>query len=300
MRFSLWLSPGREWSELERLAAYAERTGWDGLWFPDHFMGLGRQANGSFLECWSVLAALATAVPRVRLGSLVAGNTYRHPAVLANMAAAVDRISGGRVVLGMGAGWQRNEHAKYGIEFSDVAGRLDRLEEACQVVRALTSEDRATWEGRHYRLDDAPMEPKPVQQPLPLLIGGAGERRTMRIAARFADEWNCWGVPETIAAKCQLLDQRCEEVGRDPQTLRRSAQAIVLLGEDEAWLAARRQEPPGMPTLIGTPAQLVDEVVAYQRAGLDELVVPDWTLPAGNETEWLDQFLDDVAGPFRS
>jgi F420-dependent oxidoreductase-like protein len=300
MRFSLWLSPGRAWSELQRLGRHAEQTGWDGLWIPDHFMGAGRQANGSFLECWSVLAALAVAVPRVRLGSLVSGNTYRHPAVLANVAAAVDQVSGGRVVLGLGAGWQRNEHTKYGIEFSDITGRMDRLEEACHVIRALTTEERATWEGRYYHLEDAPMNPKPVQQPLPLLVGGAGERRTMRIAAKFADEWNCWGTPDTIAAKCQVLDQRCEEIGRDPRTLSRSAQAIVLLGDDEEWVATRRSEPQAMPTLIGMPAQLVDELAAYQQAGLDELVVPDWTLPAGNETAWLDQFLEVVAAPYRS
>jgi F420-dependent oxidoreductase-like protein len=299
MRFSLWLSPGRPWTELHRLGSHAGRTGWDGLWFPDHFMGLGRQANGAFLECWSVLAALAVAVPRVRLGSLVAGNMYRHPAVLANMAAAVDRISGGRVVLGLGAGWQRNEHAKYGIEFSDVTGRLDRLEEACQVVRALCTEERATWEGHYYCLDDAPMDPKPLQQPLPLLVGGAGERRTMRIAARFADEWNCWGTPDTIAAKCQVLDKHCEEIGRDPASLMRSAQAVLLIGDDDEWLAARRSELQAMPTLIGTPAQLVDEVAAYEHAGLGELVVPDWTLPAGRETEWLDQFIEVVASPFK-
>jgi alkanesulfonate monooxygenase SsuD/methylene tetrahydromethanopterin reductase-like flavin-dependent oxidoreductase (luciferase family) len=143
------------------------------------------------------------------------------------------------------------------------------------------------------------MDPKPLQQPLPLLVGGAGERRTMRIAARFADEWNCWGTPDTIAAKCRVLDKRCEEIGRDPTSLTRSAQAVVLLGDDDQWLAARRSEPQAMPTIIGTPAQLGEEVAAYERAHIDELVVPDWTLPAGRETEWLDQFIEVVATPFR-
>jgi F420-dependent oxidoreductase-like protein len=299
MRFSLWLTPGREWTQLESLAQHAERTGWDGIWVPDHFMGAGRSGKGAFLECWSVLAALASTVPRVRLGSLVAGNTYRHPAVLANTAAAVDRISDGRVILGIGAGWQRNEHAKYGIEFFDVPGRLDRLEEACKVIRALNSEERATLEGRFYQLDDAPMDPKPVQQPLPLLIGGGGEQRTLRIAAAYADEWNCWGLPDTLAAKGKVLDQRCEEIGRDPGTIERSAQAVVLMGDDEAWLTERRAEPAAMPTLVGTPAELGEQIEAYRAAGLQELVVPDWTLPAGHETEWLDQFLTDAAGPFR-
>ncbi|HEX4246142.1 MAG TPA: TIGR03560 family F420-dependent LLM class oxidoreductase [Acidimicrobiales bacterium] len=299
MRFSLWLSPGHTWDELVVLAGHAERTGWDGIWFPDHFMGAGRDANGDLLECWSVLAALAVAVPRVRIGSLVSGNMYRHPAVLANMATAVDRISGGRVVLGIGAGWQRNEHEKYGIEFSDVAGRLDRLEEACEIIRALTTAERSTHVGRYYQLDDAPMNPKPVQSPLPLLIGGGGERRTLRIAAHYADEWNTWGTPDVIAHKSTVLHQHCLARDRDPSTIWRSAQSIVLMSDDQQWLSARRSEPPMMPTIIGTPAELAATVGAYQQVGLDELVIPDWTLPRGGETDWLDRFLEDVASTYR-
>ncbi|HEX3565136.1 MAG TPA: TIGR03560 family F420-dependent LLM class oxidoreductase [Acidimicrobiales bacterium] len=300
MRFSLWLSPGHTWDELVALAGHAERTGWDGIWFPDHFMGAGRDAGGDLLECWSVLAALAAAVPRVRIGSLVSGNMYRHPAVLANVAAAVDRISGGRVVLGIGAGWQRNEHEKYGIEFSDVGGRLDRLEEACQVIRSLTTTERTTHRGRYYQLDDAPMEPKPVQSPLPLLIGGGGERRTLRIAARFADEWNTWGTPDIVAHKSTVLAQHCEALDRDPATIGHSAQAIVLMGDDQQWLSARRSEPQRMPTIVGTPSELAETVGGYQQVGLDELVVPDWTFPRGGETDWLDRFIEDVASPYRS
>jgi F420-dependent oxidoreductase-like protein len=299
MHFSLWISPGHSWEETLSLAQHAEATGWDGIWFADHFMGPGRDARGSLLECWSVLAALAAAVPRVRLGPLVSGNTYRHPAVLANMAAAVDQISGGRLVLGIGAGWQRNEHEKYGIEFFDVGGRLDRLEEACQVLRALTTEERATFDGRHYRLDDAPMEPKPVQRPLPLLVGGGGERRTMRIAATYADEWNTWGAPDHLAQKVQVLERHCEDLGRDPATIARSAQALVFLGDDPAWLEARRAEPAGMPTLVGTPSELADAMAAYRDAGVGEFILPDWTLPAHGGTDLLDRFLAEVAADLR-
>lgn len=299
VRFSVWLSPGLAWEELADLATHAEATGWDGIWFPDHFMGPGSSAQGSLLECWSVLAGLAAVVPRVRIGPLVSGNTYRHPAVLANMAAAVDRICGGRLVLGLGAGWQRNEHEKYGIEFADVPGRLDRLEEACAVVRALTTADRATFEGRYYRLEDAPMEPKPVQERLRLLIGGGGERRTLRIAAQFADEWNTWGTPETMAAKCAVLDRHCEAIGRDPATIERSAQALVFMGDDPGWLAERRAQPVGMPSMVGTAAELVEVVAAYQEAGVDELIVPDWTLAPEDRAGALDAFLSKVAAGFR-
>ena len=124
------------------------------------------------------------------------GNTYRHPAVLAKMAATVDHICEGRLVLGLGAGWQVNEHEAYGIGLPSVPDRLARLDEACQVIRMLHSQQRSHFDGRFYRLVDAPCEPKPLQQPLPLLVGGSGEKVTMRIAALYADEWNCWGLPD--------------------------------------------------------------------------------------------------------
>jgi alkanesulfonate monooxygenase SsuD/methylene tetrahydromethanopterin reductase-like flavin-dependent oxidoreductase (luciferase family) len=176
---------------------------------------------------------------------------------------------------------------------------MDRLEEACQVIRALTTTERSTWEGRYYQLEDAPMEPKPVQSPLPLLIGGGGERRTLRIVARFADEWNAWGTPDVLASKCEVLERHCLEVDRDPAMIRRSAQAIILMSDDAEWLAARRREPQWMPTLIGTADELATSVAAYVEAGVDELVVPDWTLPRGGETEWLDFFADNVVAHFR-
>ena len=138
--------------------------------------------------CW-----MAAAVPRLRLGPLVLGNTYRHPAVLAKMAATVDHISGGRLVLGLGAGWQENEHLAFGLEYSTVGGRLRRLEEACRVIRSMFDNRRSTIDGKFYQVTEAPLEPKPVQARLPLMIGGGGEKVTLRIVAQHADEWNTWG-----------------------------------------------------------------------------------------------------------
>src|SRR3954470_8091619 len=207
MRFSVWPAPSETWEEVLGVAQHAESTGWDGVWFADHFMPNTDDAEGPTMECWSVLAGLAAAVPRVRLGALGSGNTYPHPAVLANIAATTDQISGGRVVLGLGAGWQENEHRKYGIEFFDVPTRLQRLEEACQVIRALPGEKRANFEGRHYRLEDAPLDPKSVRQPIRLLIGGGGEKVTLRIAATYADEWNVWGDPAVLRHKGEVLER---------------------------------------------------------------------------------------------
>lgn len=213
MRFGFWPGPNNSWSDTLALARHAETAGWHGIWYADHFMPNAEDTSGPTSECWTTLAALAVAVPRVRIGALVTGNTYRHPAVLAKMAANVDNISGGRCVLGLGAGWQENEHRAYGINFSTLGGRMNRFEEACEVVTGLFTNAQTNFSGKHYQLTDAPLAPKPVQQPLPLLIGGGGEQRTLRIAAKYANEWNVWGTPDLLARKGAILDRYCEELG---------------------------------------------------------------------------------------
>ena len=200
MRFSIWPDTSRPFAEIADLVTHCEATGWDRAYLADHFMADPPEepAGTPVLECWTALAALAALTHRIKLGTLVSANTYRHPAVVANAAATVDRISDGRFVLGIGAGWQVNEHDAYGLELFDVATRSDRLEEACAVVNLLLRQERSDFAGAHYTLTDARCEPKPVQQPLPLLVAGKGERRTMRTAARFADEWNGWCTPEVF------------------------------------------------------------------------------------------------------
>ena len=302
MRFSVWPNASQPWDEILGLAQHAESTGWDGVWIADHFMPNGPDVSGPTHECWSLLAALAASVPRVRLGALVSGNTYRHPAVLAKAVTTIDHVSGGgRVVLGLGAGWQENEHRAYGIEFFDTGTRLRRLEEACEIVKRLCTEPRVTFSGTHYSLEDAPLEPKPAGT-LPLLVGGGGEKVTMRIAATWADEWNVWGTPDTLAAKGKVLEGHCGRLGRDPSTIARSAQALLFLSDDESWLAERRKAMAGgMAAMVGTTSELVDVVGAYAAAGVDELIVPDFTLGSGaRKRDTLDRFLTEVAAPFRS
>ena len=300
MRFSVWPNVSKPWEDVLAVARHAEETGWDGIWVADHFMPNAAEVSGPVLECWSVLSALAATVGRVRLGALVSGNTYRHPAVLANTAAAADRISGGRIVLGLGAGWQENEHRAYGIDFHTTAERLAMLDEACAVITSLLREDRTTFEGSHYHLVDAPLEPKPANPRLPLLIGGGGEKVTLRIAARWADEWNVWGTPDVLRHKGGILDRHCEQIGRDPSTISRSAQALLFLSNDEAWLDERRKAPSPMATLIGTTEQVAEQVGAYRDAGVDELIVPDFTLGSPDRArDTLDLFLTEVAPSFR-
>lgn len=295
MQFSVWPGTQQPWTDILEVARHAELTGWDRVYVADHFMPNGDDVSGPMLECWSVVTALATSVPRVGIGTLVCGNTYRHPAILANQAATADVISDGRVILGLGAGWQVNEHQKYGIELFSVGERMDRFDEACQIVRSLVDQDRTTFEGRHYRITDAPLEPKPVG-PLPLLIGGGGEKRTLRIAAAHAQEWNVWSTPEVFAHKSAVLDGHCDDLGRDPGTIHRSTQALLFLSDDEPFLAGMRDRDIGMPTLVGTPAELVDVVGRYQDAGVDELIIPDFTLGSGEKRrDLLDRFKREVA-----
>ena len=296
MRFSFWPIARQSWEDVLTLARHVEKTGRDGIWYADHFMPNTEDAADPCNEFWTTIAGLAACVPRLRLGPLVVGNTYRHPAVVANMAATIDRMSGGRLVLGMGAGWQANEHHAYGIEYYTVGERLRRLEEACQVIKALFTERRANFEGRYYRLEDAPLEPKPIQNPLPLMIGGGGEKVTLRIVARYADEWNVWGDVDRLRQKMGVLDDHCVAAGRDPATIQRSAAVLVYLSDDRELVKRIRVEPQARPSIAGTSSELADIVAEYLRAGVDELIVPGFHMEPGTaKTDFLDRFIEDVA-----
>ena len=303
MRFSIWPSAAQPWDDIRDTAAHCEQTGWDAVYFADHFMpnGPGPDAlDGDTLECWSVVAALAASVPRIRLAPLVTSVTFRHPALLAKIAAAVDQVSHGRLTLGVGAGWQQNEHASYGIALGTVRERLDRFEEAVQILRSMLSQPRTTVAGQYFRLQDAPNQPAPVQGRMPLLIGGRGERRTMLIAARYADEWNSWTTPELLAHKVSVLRAHCEEVGRDPREIRVSTQALLYLSTDQEWLRGRRQAEPGSPVIVGTPGEVADIVARYREAGADELIIPDSTLGSmARKKDTCDLFMQEVAASFR-
>jgi alkanesulfonate monooxygenase SsuD/methylene tetrahydromethanopterin reductase-like flavin-dependent oxidoreductase (luciferase family) len=237
----------------------------------------GAPSDGEALECWSVLAGLAAAVPRLRLGSLVSPTTFHHPALLAKQACTVDRISGGRLILGIGAGWQVNEHRAYGVELPEPGPRVTRFAEAIEILRRLTTEARTTFAGEHFTLTDAPCEPKPVQSSLPIMVGTASPRM-LRITARWADEWNTWGDPAETARRTELFRAACEREGRDPATVRRSAQAMVFLVDDADAAARLREKVPEGRSIVGGDEAVLEAVAAYEALGVDELIVPDFTL----------------------
>jgi F420-dependent oxidoreductase-like protein len=297
MRFSFWPTPSQSFEEVLSLARHVERTGWDGIWYADHFMPNAADTSAPWPEAWVTLSAIGALVPRLRIGTLVAGNTYRHPAVLAKMAATLDHITGGRVVLGLGSGWQENEHRQYGIPFYTVGERLARLDEACTVIKSLFRETQSSFAGRFYQLEEATLEPKPVQNPLPLLIGGGGEQVTLRITAQHADEWNVWGTPAILEHKMRILDEHCRTLGRDPKSIRRTAVALLFMSDDPAYLERMRAAKIQQPHLIGTVDEIRALVAEYERIGVDELIVPDFTLGAmAQKTATLDRFITEVAG----
>ncbi len=308
MRFSFWIGNSHPTDEILRSGRRAAETGWDGLWFADHFMPFTGDADGPVHEVWSTLSALAVVTDGftspatgegVRLGPLVCGNTYRHPAVLLKQAVTTDHLAKGRVVLGLGAGWQENEHIAYGLEFGSFTDRFERLEEALQVIRGLLGDAPFSFDGERYHTVEAPLSPAPVGR-LPILLGGGGEKKTLRMVAQYADEWNVWGEPDLMAQKGAVLDQHCERLDRDPAAIERSAVALLFLTDSEADAAAIRERGLPRPSMVGTPAQLRDQMAAYAEAGVDEVIVPDFTLGEGAaKDEVLDRFLVEVAADFR-
>jgi F420-dependent oxidoreductase-like protein len=241
----------------------------DRVYVVDHFMPFApgvETVSGPVLECWTSLTALVGETSRIRLGTLVLGNTYRHPAVVANMAATLDQVSGGRLVLGLGAGWQENEHVAYGIELPPPRERLDRHEEAVQIIRSLLTEEVTNFAGRHYRLSDARCEPRPVQPRLPILMGGSGERRSIPMAGRLADEWHSWANPDTFSRRCGVLDDACSAAGRSPDEVRR------VTGQQ---IEVRPHVVDDGDDIIGPVTHVLDRLGAYDESGADEMIVRD-------------------------
>jgi F420-dependent oxidoreductase-like protein len=310
MRFGLFTGMGATtWDSVLALWRHAEATGWDAACVTDHFMPNTPERTGDTMECWTTLAALAALVPRMRVGTIVVGNTYRHPALLAKMAAQVDVISGGRLICGMGAAWQQNEHEAYGMPFYTVGERLARLDEACHVLKALWTQPKTDYKGRFYQLSDAPLSPKPVQQPYPeLMIGGGGEKVTLKIAARHADHWNVWGGPATLARKGALLDGYCREIGRDPGRITHSANMPLLFTEAPAEVEALRtalRNRMGMAdelvrdtVLAGSVSDVRNKLVHLRDAGVSMLWIPTMFLPK-DPRPVLDRFMKEVAPAFR-
>ena len=297
---------GATYEEIKERALLAERLGYHSLWFVDHMWSRG-MPDLDHLEAWTLMAATAAVTTRLGIGTLVLCNSYRNPALLAKMTASLDHVSNGRMLLGLGAGWMDEEYRAYGYPFPTTRVRIEQLEEALRIVKLLSTEPRATFQGKYYAVDDAPNNPKPVQRPHPpILIGGAGERRLLRVVAQHADIWNC---PNNAALelphKLDVLRRHCDAVGRDPATIEVSEQTIVVLGRDEQDLREKRAFAKralgavfdiDKTALQGTPDQLIDAIRRRTRDG-----VTFFTMLFGDlhQPETLELFAEKVAPAFR-
>ncbi len=248
-----------------------EQAGLDSVWMADHFMFADAEhpeKEVPVLECFVTLGALAAATSRIRLGQLVAGVPYRNPALLAKMCATLDVISHGRSIVGLGAAWHEGEFTAYGWPFPPVRERLEMLEEAVQVVSLMLTQRPASFTGKHYSIEDAYNDPRPVQQPRPpILIGGSGEQVTLRLVARYADFCNVGGDPATVARKFDVLRRHCEEAGRPFEEITLCNNVGIVLGRDEAAVAAKLEKYPGFGDIQGTSETVVARLKEYAQVG---------------------------------
>jgi len=280
---------GLNWPRWQRLAEAAEQLGFAGLFRSDHFTNASGPHKDA-LELWASLTWLASHTRRIEFGPLVSPVSFRHPVITAWTAAAVDDLSGGRLRLGLGAGWQEREHRAYGFDLLDLDARFRRLEEALEVVtRLLRSDTPVDFSGEFYRLDDALLLPRPQRPGGPrIVIGGNGVTRTLRLAARYADEWNAVLVPvERFRELNQMLDRYLDEMGRPRQALRRTLMTRVVIGKSDSEARHKLGMDPETAhqrgVIVGTPDAIVEQLGRLEEAGVSRL-----------QAQWLD--MDDIAG----
>ena len=272
----------------ERVAAVAgaaEESGFDSVWVMDHFYQIANVGprTDPMLESYTLLGGIAARTRRVSLGTMVTGVTYRNPALLAKQVSTLDIVSGGRAILGIGAAWNEDEHAGYGFDYPPVGERMDRLEEALQICRAMFVEQAPSFSGVHYRIQEALNFPRPVRGGgIPILVGGSGERRTLALVARYADACNLFGDVSTIRHKLEVLERHCAEAGRDPATITKTRLGGLVIADTVEQAEQRGREMArarGMDderyrgyVVAGDPDAVCEQVGAYLDAGLDGLV----------------------------
>jgi len=279
--------------ELRSLWRDIEAWGFDWISIWDHFYAADLTGGALCLEAVSMHAALAIDTERVQCGSLVYSIGYRHPAVIANAAATIDQLSGGRAVLGLGAGWCKPEYDAYGIPFPSPGVRLRQLDEGIQCVKALLNDEAVDFEGEFFTMTDARCEPKPVRQPFPVWIGGGGEKVTLRIAAQHADGWNVPFVSvEDFGRKVQVLGDHCAAVGRDPRAIKKAVNVGMAFTEEQAVEQFGAILPAVRPGLLtGSTQEMVDKIGGYVDAGADWVIL---AARAPFDAEGIQRFAEDV------
>jgi F420-dependent oxidoreductase-like protein len=283
--FSLGVPDDELFDRVVEMAVGGEESGFASLWVMDHLYqlpALGGE-DSPMLEAYTLLGALAARTRSVKLGTLVTGVTYRNPAILAKQVTTLDVISGGRAILGIGAAWHDIEHIAFGVDFPPAGERLDRLEEALQICTAMFTEDVSSVTGRHYRTEKVRNLPRPIRGRIPIMVGGGGEKRTLRLVAQYADACNVSGDLETVRHKLEVLRGHCADVGRDPDEIHNTRLSSLFLAETPEQSVETREMITGMAgeefvasCTIGTADEVVEQVRAMLDAGIDE---PIFNLP---------------------
>jgi F420-dependent oxidoreductase-like protein len=294
------------WTEYLDAVKTVEALGYDTLWNFDHLLPFSGDPAEPCFETWTTLAAMAMATSRIRIGALVNGVMYRDPATLAKAAVTVDHMSGGRLEFALGAAWAEREFRAYGLPYPPIGERMSRLEEALDIVKLLWTEQRSNYQGRYYTIEDAPCEPKPVQQPHPpIMIGGNGPR-TIRIAARHADVWNGFGQPSEIAATIALLRSACEKIGRDVDEIELSCHPLMSIASTAEEAEAKAQAAVARVGssvdenrgrwLLGTPDDVRRQLQQFIDVGVTHWVIG---MGAPFDLEGLALFANEVIPTFR-
>ncbi len=291
----LW-SQATDWPAFRDAALAADAAGWDSVWTWDHLLAIFGPWEQPILEGWSVLAALGPLTTRVRLGLMVGANTFRNPGLTAKLATTLDHVSGARAVLGIGGAWFEREHDAFGLEFGRSVGeRLDRLDEAVELLRRLLDGEPVTHAGRFYELRDAMCAPRPIQARLPILVGGSGPTKTLRIVARRADAWNTNGTLDKVREDVAILEAHCAEAGRDPREIERTVSFPMVIRDSpaaaraafDALLVHNRTPDAGkVPELLGSPDEIADALRPFAALGFRTVIC---RLPAPYDRETIER-----------
>jgi F420-dependent oxidoreductase-like protein len=271
-----------DWPALRDAAVATEAAGWDSVWLWDHLLAIQGPWHQPIFEGWTSLAAIASLTSRVRLGLMVGANTFRNPGLTAKTATTLDHVSGGRAILGIGGAWFEREHEAFGLEFGATTGeRLDWLDESVGLLRRLLDGELVSHDGPHYRMVEALCAPRPVQDHLPILIGGSGPKKTLRTVARHADAWNTFGPPEVVGRQLEILGEHCSSVGRDITAIERTISFPLVIRDTAAQAEAVRaaqlahyqmSEQANVPLLLGPPEFVADAIRPYVPLGVSTVI----------------------------